>query len=144
MFNRYQVDPKPNAFTEEERDRTIDAFKEDSRKGMNYRHYAPFVEFLFLVGCRPSEAIGLQWKHISEDFSFVHFDSSLVQIGNRRVRTQGSKNNRTRQIAVSQRVQALLQSIKPENPDPESLVSLLVMETRLVIETLQDELGLKL
>lgn len=38
MFNRYQVDPKPNAFTEEEHDRTIDAFKEDDRKGMNYQH----------------------------------------------------------------------------------------------------------
>jgi hypothetical protein len=43
--HRYQVDPKPNAFSEEERDRVISAFKQDGRKGMNYRHYAAFVDF---------------------------------------------------------------------------------------------------
>jgi integrase len=46
----YMTDPSPNAFTEEEQDRIIEAFKNDSRKGMNHRHYAPFVEFLFLTG----------------------------------------------------------------------------------------------
>jgi integrase len=55
--HRYQADPKPSAFTEEERDRIIESFKGDQRKGMNYQHYAAFVEFLFGVGCRPSEAI---------------------------------------------------------------------------------------
>lgn len=119
---RYQVDPKPNAFTEEERDQVIDAFKNDARKGMNYRRYAPFVEFLFCVGCRPSEAIGLRWKHVSEDFGTIHFEESLVQIGNRRVRSEGSKNNTTRTIAVSHRVRELLKSIAPEIMDPGALV----------------------
>lgn len=119
---RYQVDPKPNAFTEEERDQVISAFQNDNRKGMNYRHYAPFVEFLFCVGCRPSEAIGLQWQHISDDFGTVSFEGSLVQIGNRRVPSKGSKNNKTRRIAVSRRVQALWQSIAPEEPNPTQLV----------------------
>jgi integrase len=120
--HRYQTDPKPNAFTEEERDQVIEAFKQDKRKGMNYRHYAPFVEFLFLIGCRPSEAVGLQWKHVSDDCGFIYFEGSLVQIGNRRVKSEGSKNNRTRKIAVSKRLQELLLLIKPEFPDPEALV----------------------
>jgi integrase len=119
---RYQVDPKPNAFTEEERDQVIEAFRGDQRKGMNYSHYASFVEFLFCVGCRPSEAIGLQWQHISENFDTIIFESSLVQIGNRRVRSEGSKNNKTRQIAVSRRVQSLLASIIPEAPQPTQLI----------------------
>jgi integrase len=119
---RYQVDPQANAFSEEERERVIQAFQGDGRKGMNYRHYAPLVEFLFLVGCRPSEAVGLQWKHIPANCDFVSFESSIVQIGNQRIRSQGSKNNRTRKVAVSARVQALLRSMKPENPDPEDLV----------------------
>ncbi len=119
---RYQVDPKPNAFTEEERDQVVEEFRGDRRKGMNYSHYAPFVEFLFCVGCRPSEAIGLQWKHISEDFGSISFEGSLVQIGNRRVYSKGSKNNKTRRIAASARVQALLASIKPEEPNPDQLV----------------------
>ncbi|WP_414622044.1 Arm DNA-binding domain-containing protein [Calothrix sp. CCY 0018] len=58
-----------NPFSVEERDtpseslreRIIQAFK-DSRY---YTHYAPFIEFLFITGCRPSEAVGLQWKHIT-------------------------------------------------------------------------------
>lgn len=120
--HRYQVNPNPNAFSEEERDRVIDIFNMDGRKGMNYRHYGPFVEFLFCVGCRPSEAIGLQWKHVSADCGFVNFESSLVQIGNRRVRSQGSKNNRTRRLAVSERVKKLLETIRPKDVDPESLV----------------------
>lgn len=119
---RYQVNPQPNAFTEEERDQVIEAFRRDQRKGMNYSHYAPFVEFLFCVGCRPSEAIGLQWQHISEDFGTISFEGSLVQIGNRRIRSKGSKNNKTRQIAVSRRVQALLESIMPEETQPTQLV----------------------
>jgi integrase len=120
--HRYQADPKPSAFTEEERDRIIASFRADSRRGMNYRHYAAFVEFLFGVGCRPSEAIGLQWQHVAEDFKFISFEGSLVQVGNQRIYSKGSKNNRTRKIAVSALVQALLQTIKPENCTSESLV----------------------
>ncbi|NJN90394.1 MAG: hypothetical protein HC878_08475 [Leptolyngbyaceae cyanobacterium SL_5_14] len=89
--HRYQTDPNPNAFSEEETAQIIERFKGDKRKGMNYRLYAPFVEFLFGVGCRPSEAIGLQWKHISQDCGLLSFEGSLVQIGNRRVRCHGSK-----------------------------------------------------
>ncbi len=122
--HRYQANPSPNAFTEEERDRIIESFKGDKRKGMNYRHYASFVEFLFGVGCRPSEAIGLRWQHVAEDFRFISFEGSLVQIGNQRVYSEGSKNNRTRKIAVSSTIQALLTRIKPEDCNPGSLVFL--------------------
>ena len=59
--------PDPNAFDDTERDAVIEAFKNDNRPGMNYRHYAPIVEFWFLTGCRPSEAIGLVWGNVSED-----------------------------------------------------------------------------
>lgn len=120
--HRYQTDPKPNAFTEEERDKVIEAFRGDRRKGMDYRHYTPFVEFLFLTGCRPSEAVGLQWKHISPDCDAVAFASSVVQIGNQRVRSAGSKNNKTRRLAVSERVQTLLKQVRPREVDPEALV----------------------
>ncbi len=120
--HRYQVDPNPNAFTEEEQELVIEGFFSDHRKGMDYSHYAPFVEFLFCVGCRPSEAIGLQWQHISEDCDSISFEGSLVQIGNRRVYSKGSKNNKTRQIAVSRRVQILLASLRPEKPQLTQLV----------------------
>lgn len=120
--HKYITDPTPNAFSKEERDQIIAAFKHDHRKGMNYRGYTPFVEFLFLTGCRPSEAIGLRWKHISVDCGTVSFEGSLVQIGHKRVPSQGSKNNKTRKLAVSNRLRDLLLSLKPKHPEPEALV----------------------
>ncbi len=119
---RYITDPQPNAFSLEEMDQVLDAFRNDKRPGMNYQPYAPFVEFLYRVGCRPSEAIGLTWANVSPDCGTIYFTGSLVQVRNRRVRSDGSKNNRTRSLSVSLATQELLQRIKPEKPSPESLV----------------------
>ncbi|HIK04968.1 MAG TPA: DUF3596 domain-containing protein [Trichormus sp. M33_DOE_039] len=127
---RYQLEPKPNAFTEEEREKIIAAFEQHRGNwngrgytGINYRHYASFVEFLFLTGCRPSEAIGLQWKHIREDCGCIRFEESVTTSGNGiPTRVQGSKNNRKRQFPCSERLRKLLISIKPENLDFDALV----------------------
>jgi integrase len=51
----YDEDTDINPFSVGERDRIIAAFKGDCY----YRYYAPLIEFLFLTGCRPSEAIAL-------------------------------------------------------------------------------------
>lgn len=127
---RYQLDPKPNAFTEEEREKIIETFKNHRGNwngrgytGISYAHYAPFVEFLFLTGCRPSEAIGLQWKHITEDCGFIRFEGSVTTSGNGiPTRVEGSKNNKKRRFSCSERLRQLLQSIKPENPHPDAIV----------------------
>lgn len=127
---RYQLEPKPNAFTEEEREKIIAAFQQHRGNwngrgytGINYSHYAQFVEFLFLTGCRPSEAIGLQWKHIKEDCGCIRFEESVTTSGNGiPTRVQGSKNNKKRQFPCSERLRNLLISIKPENPDFDALV----------------------
>ncbi|MBW4522561.1 MAG: DUF3596 domain-containing protein [Scytolyngbya sp. HA4215-MV1] len=127
---RYQLEPNPNSFTEDEREQIIQAFKAHKGNwngrgvtGIGYEHYAPFVEFLFLTGCRPSEAIGLQWKNISEDSGFVFFEGSITTSGNGKpIRVKGSKNNKNRRFPCSQKLRSLLQSIRPENPDPEALV----------------------
>lgn len=119
---RYITDPQPNAFSQEEMEKVLEAFRHDQRRGMNYRHYAPFVEFMFRVGCRPSEAVGLTWGAVSPDCGSVHFTGSLVQVGNRRVWSEKSKNNRTRSLSVSQATQELLISIRPEHPVKDALV----------------------
>lgn len=55
-------------FTKSEMEIIIEALRSDrcNSKCSAYSHsgYADYVEFLFLSGCRPSEAIGLQRKHI--------------------------------------------------------------------------------
>lgn len=127
---RYQLEPKPNAFTEEERDLVIDAFKNHRGNwngrgytGISYTHYASFVEFLFLAGCRPSEAVGLQWKHLSSDNSSIRFEGSVTTSGNGTpIRVEGSKNNKKRRFPCSKRLQKLLLSIRPASPNPEDLV----------------------
>jgi integrase len=120
--HQYMIDPQPNAFSEAQREQIIETFKNDHRSGMSYRPYAAFVEFLFLTGCRPSEAVGLRWKHVSEDCGNVTFEGSIVQVKNQRVASKGSKNNRTRTIAVSARLQALLQQRQSQRPHQEALV----------------------
>ena len=62
-----------NPFTKEERDLIIKTFAEDRY----YSYYTPYVQFLFLTGCRPSEAIALQWKHINL-LKVVQFRQSIV------------------------------------------------------------------
>jgi integrase len=122
--HKWQDDSQPDAFTEEEKHKIIQAFRNHKpAKGIGYSHYAPFVEFLFLTGCRPSEAIGLQWKNVKDDCSQITFDGGLVQVGNgERVRSKGSKNNKSRKFNCNQQLQELLQSIKPKNYHLESLV----------------------
>ncbi|GAB4364957.1 MAG: hypothetical protein Kow00121_01080 [Elainellaceae cyanobacterium] len=112
----------PMAFTPEERDRIIEAFKADNRKGMNYRHYAPFVEFLFLTGCRPCEAIGLRWINVSPDCSRIHFCESILELKGRLERRNETKTGVKRWFTCGARLQALLESIKPETITENTLV----------------------
>jgi integrase len=58
---RSSAEVQIESFSASERDRIIEAF----RQSKDYSFYADFVEFLFFTGCRPSEAIALEWKHIS-------------------------------------------------------------------------------
>jgi integrase len=96
-----------------------DAFKVDVKEAIlnafltshHYDHYYPFVYFLFLTGCRPSEAIGLRWGEISDDFSCVHFCGSIVQIKSKSVRMEKSKTNRIRSFPINTELRDLLEAI---------------------------------
>lgn len=120
---RYQLDPRPNAFSEEEKLQVIRNFQSDKRKGINFTHYAPLVEFWFLTGCRPSEGIGLQWKNVSDDFSEISFKGSITQVGGKApVRVSYSKNNKSRVFPCNERLTELLINIKPPKVNSEALV----------------------
>lgn len=81
-----------------------------------FNHYTPFVKFLFMTGCRTSEAVGLQWKHVSADLTMIHFEEAVVD-GHRK----GPKT-RKRKFPCSEKLKALLLSLRPENPVLESSV----------------------
>lgn len=113
---------EPDAFSEEEMEAVIVAFKTDKRASKNYRHYAPLVEFWFRTGCRPSEAIGLVWGKVSEDCTSVTFCGSYQVINGSHVWSPGSKNNKTRTITVSSKVQQLLKFLRPDTFQASTLV----------------------
>lgn len=112
----------PMAFTVEERDQIIAAFENDTRSGINYRHYAPFIKFLFLTGCRPCEAIGLRWRSISPDCSKIHFHESIVEVSGKLTRRGETKTGVKRWFSCTPKLQSLLQSIRPEHPNLDALV----------------------
>lgn len=104
---------KINPFTRAERDQIIEAFQ----SSRYYSHYTPFVQFLFVTGCRTSEAVGLQWKHVSPDLTTITFSEALVE----KVRKE-TKTGTTRKFPVNQQLRALLKQIAPAQPQANDLV----------------------
>lgn len=106
-----------NPFSREERDRIIAAFKSNRY----YKRYAPLVEFLFFTGCRPSEALALQWKHINS--SSINFEQALIYSGKGGlVLKEGLKTQKARKFPVNAQLAELLKQIKPELATSDALV----------------------
>lgn len=105
--------PPPDVFTAVEREKIIAAF----RSHPVYQYFGDYVEFAIFAGCRPAELIGLRWKSVSDDCSTITIWESLT----RGVRKE-TKTNRVRTICLNRRLQAILESRRPDKPDPDSLV----------------------
>jgi integrase len=106
---------KPTAniqpFTEEERERIVKAFRETES------FYAPLIEFLFLTGCRPSEAIALRWRHIDADLTRITFCEARVY-----GITKSTKTNKSRIFPINLKLRSLLTAIKPRRTRGDDLV----------------------
>jgi integrase len=107
-----------NPFSLEERNQIIEAFKSDQY----YKFYAPLIEFLFLTGCRPSEAIALQWQHISSDYRSIRFEQAVVISEHGLVCKKGLKTQKKRVFPANARLAALLASIKPAEATGETKI----------------------
>ncbi|QMS91727.1 site-specific integrase [Nostoc edaphicum CCNP1411] len=94
-----------NPFSDDERKQIIEAFYTNT----NYNYYAPLVEFLFTTGCRPEEALALQWKHIKG--MKITFCQKLTASGEIEA---GTKTQSKRSITVNSQLKAVIASIKPE------------------------------
>lgn len=70
-----------------------------------YLHYYEYVQFLFLTGCRTSEAIGLKWKHIKKDYS-------EIWIGETKTRgiDKSTKTNKARVFPCNSQLKKLLEN----------------------------------
>jgi integrase len=107
------IDP----FSKQEREVVIEAFQSHPK----YNCYAPFVQFLFLTGCRTSEAIGLKWKHINVDCSKITFCEAVVSVPSGRIR-KGLKNQDKRVFPCNKQLQSFLLSIRTDAHDEDSPV----------------------
>ena len=103
-----------NPFTAEERDAIIQAFQESPL----YGYYAPLVQVLFFTGCRPSEAIALQWKHIYD--RFILFEQAITISTKGLALKSGLKTQPQRRFPVNRQLRDIWNAIRPEDCDPEA------------------------
>lgn len=100
----WEVNPRANAFTPDEKERLLNHLSE------HYPHYRTFVEFLFLTGCRPSEAVGLMCDQIefTDNGAVITFDRSISYRNGIAIYNAGSKNNKSRKFPCNPRLTELL------------------------------------
>lgn len=83
-----------------------------------YCHYSDFVYFLLSTGCRTGEAIGLQWKHFSEDCDRVWIGEAFS-----RGKRKATKTNKAREFKLTPGLQKRLLMRRTElRAMPEDLV----------------------
>jgi integrase len=90
-----------NPFTAEEKDRVLDAVAGND----SWRYYWRLLAFLFYTGCRPSEAVALEWGHIASDGRSLTFcqAATVDERGQLRVKA-GLKTQKRRKIPLNDRV----------------------------------------
>lgn len=115
-----------NPFSVEEREAILQAFLNNTAcpkySRVRHSHYYPFVFFLFNTGARPSEAIALQWKHVSDDFRVINFVQAVVESERGAVCKSGLKTQERRRFPCNEKMQEFLRALKPADADPEALV----------------------
>ena len=111
--------PKIDPFSLVEKVAILEAFEKSDK----FNYLLPIVKFFFLTGCRTSEAIALQWKHIKADCSSISFEEAIVNAQGGATRKQGTKQSAGRDFPCNSQLEALLLSIKPDNgPLPDKAV----------------------
>jgi integrase len=115
-------------FTATERDSIIEAFKNNrfchpyTSRNHLHSNYAAYVQFLFYTGCRPSEAIGLQWKNVDIDKQTVLFREAVVQSPRGRIRKQGLKTQSFRRFKINSQLHQILENTKLLSSNADGLV----------------------
>ena len=105
-------------FSQDEAARIIAGFEEF------YPAWTPFAKFLFLSGCRMSEAIGLQWKHVDFERGEICICESLGRLLDKtyeRVR-KSTKTGSVRFLGINAELTKVLEQVSPARKNFEELV----------------------
>ncbi|WP_039727713.1 Arm DNA-binding domain-containing protein [Leptolyngbya iicbica] len=115
-----------NPFTATERDLILEALQTDQfcspYARVKHHYYYPYYFFSFKTGCRPSEAIALQWQHISRDFQQISFEQAVVTSEAGRVCKVGLKTQQRRRFPCNPSLSQFLQTLRPAQWQPDSLL----------------------
>jgi integrase len=106
-------------FSQDEATRIIAGFEE------SYPAWVSFAKFLFLSGCRMSEAIGLQWKHVDFQRQEICICESLAQCkdGNGYERARKStKTGSVRFLKINAELAKLFEQVLPASRNSEDLI----------------------
>ena len=106
------------SFTCQERDSIIRAFEESKL----YSYYASLVKFLFYTGARPSEALALQWRHVSSDWRFITFEQSLTSSQKGLMLKRGLKTQASRKFPINNQLRGVLEPLKLSDTKPDDLI----------------------
>ena len=90
----------------------------------SYPAWTPFAKFLFLSGCRMSEAIGLQWKHVDFERGEVCICESLSRkpgTNYERIR-KCTKTGSVRFLKINTELAKLFEQVSAANKNPDDLV----------------------
>jgi integrase len=114
VLSGLRVPPRqpPEAFSKAETLAILNGFSSSQR----YSYYTDFVTFLLGCGCRPGEAIGLCWKHLSEDCHSIWIGESVSR------GLRGPSKTAARSFKLTTQLQTMLLKRRPEDWQPDGLV----------------------
>ncbi|MEG3960132.1 site-specific integrase [Microcoleus sp. herbarium2] len=90
----------------------------------SYPAWVPFTKFLFLSGCRMSEAIGLLWKHVDFERGEICICESLSRkpgTNYERVR-KSTKTGSVRFLKINSELTKVFEKVSPASKNPDGLV----------------------
>ncbi|NJM00519.1 MAG: site-specific integrase [Synechococcaceae cyanobacterium SM2_3_2] len=109
----------PMAYTLEQQQAILRFLK----SSQSYGHYHDLVKFFLLTGCRTSEALGLQWKHIDFERKSIYLVESLATQRDGSLIRKSTKTGKGRVFNMTVAIEAMLRErVELLGRDPEGLV----------------------
>ena len=107
------IDP----FSVAEVEKILSALDNETYSRYKGRHsqYFPYVKFLWLTGCRPSEAIALKWHNVNLPKKKIKFCEAEVMASGKTCRRQGTKTEPFRFFPINRDLEQLLNDLPKEN-----------------------------
>jgi integrase len=108
-----KIDP----FTVKEVEQILEALRLEvfSRYRGRHRQYYNYIKFLWLTGCRPSEAIALKWDNVDLKKKRIKFCEGYVESSGKIVKKKGTKTVPFRHFPINSTLYELLSSLPRDN-----------------------------